>query len=526
MKNIKIKIRSTLIGGLTCLLLIVSGCSLEEESYSIYTPETFYSNEREVLASLSGIYRNFAQTAQMGAQYRVLELCGDQVVVHGKIQGWWQNAQFEGLMEHSWDENHSYLRGTYNFFFSVVGQTNALIVSLESSGLSTVIGPIAELKALRAYAYFYLMDLYGNVPIFTLPKVDPLNLPEQNTRAEVFAFVVQELEEALLDLPAKKETAADYYGRVTKEAAYGLLATVFLNAEVYTGTAQNDKAIEYADKVISSGSYSLLPDYFDNFSASNENNNEFIFGGVYTPDIAGGLGHPLVQKVLPGIQNGLFGLPYTPQNGFGTRPSVLAIYEDGDVRKNMFLPHGELKDPRTGETVMVERIVPDHNSSLYVPGKSTEGPVPYVIIPATGIRLQPMNAGIKWIKWGLDPNTQGGLAGNDIAYTRYADILLIKAEALARKGEFGSALPLINQVRERSNAGPLASVTLADVFDERSRELAFEMHRRRDLIRFGKFTDAWEFKEASESYRNLFPIPRTAIDANPKLQQNPGYTGG
>jgi hypothetical protein len=199
------------------------------------------------------------------------------------------------------------------------------------------------------------------------------------------------------------------------------------------------------------------------------------------------------------------------------------MYEDGDIRKDMFLYYGPLTDPRNGDTIYVERVVPDHNSILYVPGQSAEGPVTYDIIPATGIRLQPMNAGIKWIKWGIDPNTQGGNAGNDIAYIRYADILLIKAEALTRKGNSGAALPLINQVRERSNAAPLTSVNLEDVFDERSRELAFEMHRRRDLIRFDKFNDAWEFKAESEPFRKLFPIPRTAIDANPKLQQNPGY---
>jgi hypothetical protein len=523
MKNIKIKLKNILIVGFTFLLLIPSGCSLDEDTYSVYTPETFYANEKQVLSSMSGVYREFSMLIRMGAQYRIVELSGDQVVVHGKIQGWWQDSSFEGLMEHTWDENHSYISGTYGYYFKIVGMTNALIVSLESSGLDIVEGPIAELRALRAYAYFYLMDLWGPVPVFTLPKVDPLNLPEQNTRAEVFAFVESELIEAAANLPAKAETPANYYGRITKEAAYGLLATVYLNAEIYTGTAQNDKAIEYADKVIGSGSYSLLDNYFDNFAPDSENNNEFIFGGIYKPNIAGGLGHPLVQKVLPGIQGGLFGLPYTPQNGFGTRPSCMAIYEDGDDRKNMFIPYGPLVDPRNGDTVMVERIVPDHNSNLYVPGVSSEGPVPYEIIPATGIRLQPMNAGLKWIKWGLDPNTNGGNAGNDIAYIRYADILLIKAEALARKGSFATALPLINDVRERSNADPLTSITLEDVFLERSRELAFEMHRRRDLIRFDKFTDAWEFKEASESFRNLFPIPRTAIDANPKLSQNPGY---
>ncbi|MCW3805486.1 RagB/SusD family nutrient uptake outer membrane protein [Plebeiibacterium marinum] len=524
MKKIDIKINNILIGGLTFFLLMMSGCSLEEDTYSIYTPDTFYSNEEQVLSSMSGIYRNFTDIARMGTQYRCMELSGDQVVVHGKIQGWWQNASFESLMQHTWDDGHAYIRSTYDFFFNIVGQANALIASLESSGLDDkVTGPIAELVTLRAYSYFYLMDLFGNVPIFTEEKVDPLNLPEQNTRKQVYDFVIAEIERAIPDLPAKSETPDSYYGRITKEAAYGILAVVYLNAEVYTGTADWDNVIKYTDLVINSGSYKLLDDYFDNFVYNNENNEEFIFGGVYTPDITGGLGHPLVQKVLPGISGGLFDLPYTPQNGFATRPSAYNIYEDGDIRRDMFLYYGELKDPRNGNTVMVEELVPDGNSVLYVEGKSTKGPVPYEIIPATGIRNQPMNAGIKWIKWGIDPNTQGGNAGNDIAYIRYADILLMKAEAYARKNDFSSALPLINTVRRRSNADDMESVTLEDVFEERSRELAFEMHRRRDLIRFNKFTDAWEFKEVSESFRNLFPIPNTALDANDKLKQNEGY---
>ncbi|MDN3669445.1 RagB/SusD family nutrient uptake outer membrane protein [Echinicola jeungdonensis] len=523
MKKMILKFSRKLTLALIVVMGFLGGCSLDEEVYSIYTPENFYSNEKEVLSSLSGVYRNFAQITGMGVEYRTLELSADQVVVHGKIQGWWANSSFEQLMEHEWDASHSYISGTWNTMFGTVGQANALIASLDASGLENIEGPRAELKALRAFAYFYLIDLFGNVPIFTAPKVDPLNLPTQNTRVEVFDFIEKELEEALVDLPSQTEVGAEYYGRFTKEAAYTLMAHLYLNAEVFTGTAQYDKAVEYADKVIQSGAYELLPNYFDNFKHDNENNSEYIFGGVYTPNIPGGIGHPLVQKVLPGISGGLFGLPYTPQNGFGTRPSVVDLYEEQDDRFNMYLTPGVLKDPRNGETVMVERIVPDNNSQLYKPGVSSEGPVPYEIIPATGIRNQPMNAGTKWIKWGLDPNTNGGNAGNDIAFFRYADVLLIKAEGLARMGNFGEATDLVNLVRDRSNASLLSTVTLQDILDERGRELAFELCRRRDLIRFGQFNDPWEFKEASEDYRTLYPIPSTAIDANPNLSQNEGY---
>ncbi|MCB0643459.1 MAG: hypothetical protein KDC44_17540, partial [Phaeodactylibacter sp.] len=121
MKNFIIPFKNRLIAGLTILILAASGCSLEEESYSIYTPENFYSNEQEVLAAMSGIYRNFAAIATMGAQYRVFELCTDQVVVHGKIQGWWAGDNFEQLAEHKWDTDHAWISSTYNFYFSIVG---------------------------------------------------------------------------------------------------------------------------------------------------------------------------------------------------------------------------------------------------------------------------------------------------------------------------------------------------------------------------------------------------------------------
>lgn len=523
MRKISFRGHRNIITGLLGVFFFFSSCGLEEDVYSIYTPDTFYSNDRQVLSSLSGIYRNFSSTADMGGLYRALEISADQVIVHGKIQGWWFNNEFQSLQEHTWDASNGYTRGAYNSYFQTVGQTNALIASLEVSEAPDLEVAISELKALRAYAYFFLIDLFGNVPIFTEAKVNPLNLPEQNTKAEVFDFVVSELEGAALVLPTKAEAGPQYYGRLTKEAVYALLATIYLNSEIYIKTPQYEKAIKYANLVINSGSYSLLPNYFDNFTVSNQNNDEFIFGAVYDPTIPGGKGQPFVQKVLPGIQGGLFGLPYTPQNGFGTRPSTYNLYEDEDDRKSMFFAFGELKDPRTGETVMVERLVPDNNSNLYISGKSTEGPVPYVIIPATDNKNQPMNAGIKWVKWQLDLNSVNGLAGNDIAYIRYADVLLIKAEALARSGDPSQALLIINQIRERSNATPLATLTLDDILDERGRELAFEMTRRRDLIRFGKFGDAWEFKEPSEEFRTLYPIPDTALDANPKLQQNPGY---
>lgn len=523
------KIRSINYKNLTAcvvaLVLTLSGCSLDEGVYSVFTPNNFYKTDREVLSSLSGVYRNFSVLSSFGSEYRVMELCADQLVVRGRSNGNWFDNNTQTLMLHTWDDKNPLFNTTWNTLFSTVAQANSLIPQINGSTAVTVKGPVAELRALRAYAYFYLMDLFGSVPIYTDPKVDPHNLPTQNTRTEIFNFVIKELTEALVDLPRQKVAGPSYYGRFTREAAYALLATVNLNAEVYTGTAHNDDAIHYADSVILSNSFTLLPNYLDNFKYNNELSTENIFSAVYTPNATGGPGLAIVQKVMPAIgsestgSEGLFGLPYIPQDGFGNHPAVIAMYEDQDVRKSMFFKTGVLTDPRTGKVVMVNKVESNTNSIL----SSKPTAVPYVTIAATDTKNQPMNAGEFWIKWGLDPTTNGGNASNDFSYLRYADVLLIKAEALARKGDFTNALPLVNQVRERSNASDLSSLVLNDILDERGRELAFELTRRRDLIRFGKFNDAWEFKSASASFRTLFPIPSLARGANANLVQNTGY---
>jgi len=503
-------------------MLFIPACTLDEDVYSIYTADTYYENDAQVMSTLSGIYRNFAGLCSMGTPYRIMELCTDEEVVLGRVNGWWQNSTFYELLTHTWTEQNSYIDGGWDSFFKIVGQTNALISSLEKTTNLDVDQEIAELRALRAYAYFFLMDLYGNVPIFTDEKVEATNLPTQNTRSEVFDFIVSEIEVAIDELPSQNDVGSDYYGRFTKEALYALMATIYLNGEVYTGTDYYAEAITYADLVINSGAYSLLDDYFDNFVYDNDENAEMIFTAVFDPNATGGIGHPFVCKTLPAI-TGVFGLPYQPQSGFGTTEELYALFDDDDDRKDMILPYGPMVNPETGDTVMVESVVTDGPSVLYVEGESTSGPVPFELTEMTGYHNQSMAAGMRWIKWGVDPNTNGNNAGNDVAFLRYADVLLIKAEASFREGNTSVALNLVNQVRERSHASTLTELTLQDLLDERGRELAFEMTRRRDLIRFGKFTEAWGFKDASDDYRCLYPIPKDAMDANSNLVQNTGY---
>ena len=160
------------------------------------------------------------------------------------------------------------------------------------------------------------------------------------------------------------------------------------------------------------------------------------------------------------------------------------------------------------------------------PLKTINGSQNLVLIPHQNIQNAAENEGFRLLKWLPDATWVNGAAGNDVASIRYADILLIKAEALLRSGgSTTDALTLVNQVRQRSSATPLATVSLRNILDERGRELIYEGSRRRDLIRFGDyFTGTWKYKTTvTPDFRKLYPIPVVELNANAALKQNPGY---
>ncbi len=343
--NINIStIKKYLVIFFSSLLIMLPSCSLEEDVYSIYTTDTFFKNDAQVLASISGIYRGFSGNVNGMSLLLMYDFTGNQYFIPSRSNGWWYDPDQE-LVRHTWNALSFFPGFGWGSFFSTVGQTNALLASLDASGLQGLENIKAEARTLRAFAYFYLMDFYGNVPIFTAPKVDQANLPEQNTRAEVFDFVVSELKEAANDLPSQKDVGSEYYGRLTKEAAYSILAMTYLNAEVFTGTQHWDDVITYTDLIINSGAYQLLPDYFDNFVYNNEGNKEAIFSAVFTPNIIGGPGNIFLLKTLPSISGGLFGLPYAPENGLVARSEVRDLFEDQDIRKKIFVPFGPMIHP-------------------------------------------------------------------------------------------------------------------------------------------------------------------------------------
>lgn len=491
------------------LALTFGGCTkLDEEKFGSLAPDTYYKTEKNALSSVVGVYSLLSQVAHIGDPWRIAEFGSDEFLVPGRASGGWFDQYNIDIMQHKVTPVNATCARAWRSIFQEIGTANAVMESLESSpNKDNFKGVLAETKALRAYGYFYAMDFWGNVPIVTVARIDPNNLPKNSPRAEVFKFIETEMLKAVEDLPSISQVnKATYYPRFTKEAIYAALATLYLNAEVYTGTAQWAKAMEMCDKVTSTGKYALEKNVVDNFKSTNEKNStELISSFAVDPTQNAGANQFILytQHALAKVK---YNLPFIPADGYSTYQEALDRYETIDNRKGL-IEYG----PQT-----------DLNGAPLLDNTGKQ----LVIVPVKDLISAEDNEGFKVLKYTpVGAKWSGFNADNDLVLIRYADILLMKAEALLRTGNASGALGLVNQVRARSNASTLNSVTLKDIEDERAREFIWEGHRRRDMIRFGSyFTGTWKFKTTqTEKWRAIYPIPQEQITANPNLVQNPNY---
>ena len=491
------------------LTIVLGGCTdLDEELYGRLSPDNYYNTEEEALSSVVGVYQRFSSFAGIGDVFRPEEFGTDEFFVPGRTSGGWFSQDNIDIMQHQTKPNNGTILRAWNYVFPMIGSANAVIESLESSpSAENFAGLIAETKAMRAYGYFYAMDLWGNVPIFTDARVDPNNLPATNSRQEVFDFVVSELQAAAANLPSVNDVdRAAYYPRLTKEAVYSALSMVYLNAEVYTGTAQWDEVIEMCDEVINSNAYDLEPSVGDVFLSTNENNPEVILAFSIDPARNAG-NNQFILYTNHALDRLRYGLPFSPADGYSTNTTALNRYEDNDDRKNLI---------QHGPQYYLDGVTPlaDANGNQLV------------LIPLTSITAAEDHEGFKVMKYSpVGANFSGFNADNDLILMRYADILLMKAEALFKTNNPDEARTLVNEIRMRSNATPLSTLTLEDIEEERAREFIWEGYRRRDMIRFGSyFSSTWEFKETTTpEWRGVYPIPAIQIANNPNLVQNEGY---
>ena len=500
--------------------LVLHGCTdLGEDTFGIVTPDQFYETDEQIISALAPVYSLFR--ALLWNYHNLSQVSSDETLVPTRGSDWFDGGRWLAIHRHTWDPGLSDLNGAWIESYTGIARANGLLQILEEAG-NTDAALNAEIRTLRAFYYFLLLDLFGNVPIVGDDEyvIDAENPPPTESRATVYNFVVSELTAAVSDLPA--QWSGSNQGRITKGAANAMLATLYLNANVFTknsseintsgpnpcGQSDCQNAVAAADAVINSGLYSLLSDFHGNFAVANANSPEFVMEIQHLSQP--GLGMNFQMRPLHYNQ----GTP-SPWNGFSTLAHVYNAFDENDVRKDIFLI-GRAVNYETGDEVNDRQ----DNPLIFTPEinnveDATEG------------------EGIRILKFPFDVDNAGGNHGNDYGWWRLSEMYLIKAEALNEmNGPTQEVVNLINLVRERA-FDPDQPIALSDypdkasmrqrIMDERLFELTYEARRRQDLIRAGQFTAPWEFKERHDGHLVLFPIPQTQLDANPNLTQNPGY---
>lgn len=491
------------------VLFTISGCTnLDEQLFDKISAENFYTTDEEINAGLMNVYYQLAANHIWLNHWQLQECTTD----HGMCP-WGDGGVYKQAQLHTWDATHGPMGNVYSGNYTTIAAANSFLSTLLIANPPNLEVISAEVRAIRAYSYLELVDLFANVPIVTTDKLDPSNLPKNAARVEVFNFIESELKDAISKLPSLKSVAnrQALFPRIAKETAQAMLVKLYLNAEVYSGTARWQDCVAMADEVINSGLYILEPNIWDAFAPENDKSLELIFAISKTNtsnwDVAAGNWTNVLSmhgELKGAYRNGKdMNILY---NGWGG-PSVLEehlnIYDDSDFRKSLILM-GKFYD-RDGNLLI--DIQPFSNTNVNNFNSPKEG--------------------LSCIKYQPDPLVVPPFQRNDLVIIRYSDILLSKAEALFRLGNASTALTIVNDVRKRnfSPEKPLASLTEEDLLAERSREFLWETSYRSDLVRFGKFTTVrtkWKTYN-DESYRNIFPIPQVELQTNTNLTQNPGY---
>ncbi len=477
-------------------LLVGSGCNdfLEEQVFTEYDPSTFLNSEAGINAVLTATYR------QSRPLYRETWF---------SFAGWTTDLQLERgggyaapaatFANFQWLPSNGFFRNNWRELYEAVRNANSLLDNIdEVTAISA--NRIAALKGeaqfLRAFNYYVLHDLFGGVPLITSAKELNLEVP-RNSADEVLTFLETELRTAASNLPVNAELS----GKATKGAALALLGRIMLNAK------QWQKAADAMGEVIALNKYQLFTPVEGLFSVQNEGNDELIF--VFE-SLATGPGWNYTPHAYPvGYQTG--------QVNYGAQFQLWRWFVESfhpDDRRALEY------DPDNGKFGWILKSYINKGGNL-VDLQNDE------IIPGVE-KLYPRS-----FKFTPDPDALGAQHGNDIPILRYAEVLIARAEALNElNGPTQESIDLLNEVRTRAEA-PLYDLadfptkeSLRDqILVERGWEFFTEGLRRQDLIRHGKFISSAQErgKTLAQPHHVLFPLPQTELDANPALEQNPGY---
>ncbi len=467
---------------------------------------------------------NFFTT--MRALWNLQEITTDEAICA------WGDVGIADLNTQTWSPSNPFLTALYQRLALSITYANDFINNAQLYGTENVDRYVAEARFLRALAYYWAIDLFGQFPFTTEEDGVGKFFPEIGTRQEIFSYIESELLAIENSLGAPRFS----YPQADQAAAWMLLSRLYLNAEVYTGTPRWSDVVTYTGRVIGAG-YSLAPDYRQNFSADNDghSNPEMIFAWEQDGmNVQGYVGTTFIIESSSDAQyiraEDFHGLT-SNTNWNGNRARIQFL----DVMVDTIATYGNVPIPASDPTFSEcpdQRVFLKMKKDRNIPSPSASGDY--------GIGVYKFTA--RNANGTLPANYNTAYACTDFPVFRLADAYMMRAEALFRLGgaeNIQAAVNDINLIRQRAYGDDSGNIEVADltldfIIDERAREFYYEAQRRTDLVRFGKFTGGdylWQWKggayagTSTSEHLNLFPIPGDELSSNPNYndQNNPGY---
>ena len=532
------------------LSLLFASCSLDEhprdqipEEDAYTTPEEIYKNTVLTLYNYIG-----GQEEGEGLQgtcrgvYDLQTFGSDEAMLPTRGGDWYDGNLWQDMYRHSWGPGLELAGRAWVYLYKVIALCNNSLEQLEAH--KNVLSSVqmreyrAEVRGLRAIYYWYLLDLFGRVPVIYSYNM-PIEMVQQAERSKVFEYVYNELMTVRDDLPyGHSANRGEFYGRITRSVVNFVLAKLALNAEVYAdddwtdGVRMNGSelyfnilgqqlnawqtAVFFCDE-IEEENFNLEQDYSNNFIVYNESSTENIWVIPMDKDLYTAQQQNLIRSYH---YRHAAAYGFTGENGSCATLHTLRVFgydtEDEDSRFFLNYWDGEVLDldyrqvlDREGKVLVYYpwQVEMDLSGSPYVE-----------------------TAGARMKKYQVDRNAilDGKLMDNDIVLFRYADVLLMRAEAYLRKKKKKKGQADFDEVRQRAYMNP-RPLTLDNIYDERLLELCWEGWRRQDMIRFGKYESLFEGDEfddkvdESDGHTTVYPIPSSVLALNKYLQQNKGY---
>ncbi|WP_321438200.1 RagB/SusD family nutrient uptake outer membrane protein [uncultured Bacteroides sp.] len=547
------------------LALTTTGCSnLDVDVKSQYTDANFPSTAADMASVCGPVYTVFK--VDLGRWFWLEQtLPTDECMFATNGNNWWDNGSYVTLSLHNWATDNGQSWTVWNDLFSAISTTNQVLSILNAApDTDQKTRAIAEVRAMRALYYFWAMDNFGALPIVTAFGQDT---PQRSPRPEVAQFIESELKDCMGSLTT--EVSSSTYAKPTKYMAEALLAKLYLNWAVYTTsdvsnytpTAANshlNDVVTLCDDIIKAGKYNLSDDWIGKFKDTNGSQiKDFIFAVPYNwstdnTDLGGGLTH--FRFWGNARMASTFNLKKTPSGPVRALSAFVDKYNlPNDVRNKIWRGGIQYNEGTTTQFyVKTTKKGYDNyytgtdggdtynwpfelSKELVLRGADQSDYATRVSKSDLGDDERGKAMGWRNVKFYPSAESTTNFASNDFPIFRYADVLMMKAEAILRgatatNGE--TAASLVSQIRTCAGAPTVTTIDLDGLLDERAREFSDENWRRNDLIRFGKFENDWTIidqprsgKANFDKYRRIFPIPYAIVQQNASIgwTQNPGY---